>query len=98
MANRLRTRTIFKTLDPMSNRTVCLLAVITSISTAAGFGKSQSIPSLDEAVHAKRDLWGEAAMKQPNGPSYEFFEKLLPPPRYVNADFHFDPTAITETR
>jgi hypothetical protein len=25
------------------------------------------------------DAWGELAMKQPNGASYEFFEKLLPP-------------------
>ncbi|MDB6023961.1 MAG: hypothetical protein JWM68_184 [Verrucomicrobiales bacterium] len=95
MANFLRARTISKTLDPMSNRSLSLLAIIACISTVASFGKSQNVPSLDEAVHARRDVWGEVAMKQPNGPSYEFFEKLLPPPRYVNADFHFYPIVLS---
>src|SRR5439155_9690074 len=40
-----------------------------------------------EASASKTDLWGEAALKQPGGASYEFFEKLLPPLRYVDADF-----------
>src|SRR5438128_11472638 len=55
----------------------------------------RAIPSLAEVVASKRDLWGEAAMRQPNGASYEFFEKLLPPPRYVNADFHFYPIVLS---
>src|SRR5437867_12627425 len=53
------------------------------------------VPGLDEALKANIDLWGEAAMRQPNGPSYEFFEKLLPPPRYVNADFRFYPIVLS---
>ena len=53
------------------------------------------VPGLEEALKAGVDLWGEAAMRQPNGPSYEFFEKLLPPPRYVNADFHFYPIVLS---
>ena len=56
---------------------------------------AEKLPTIDEAVHAKRDVWGEAAMQQPNGPSYEFFEKLIPPPRYVNADFHFYPIVLS---
>src|SRR5438552_14591858 len=44
---------------------------------------------------SKRDLWGEAAMRQPNGASYQFFEPLLPPPRYVNADFRFYPIVLS---
>lgn len=51
--------------------------------------------SLQEALTSGRDLWGEAAMAQPNGPSYEFFEKLLPPPRYVNADFRYYPIVLS---
>src|SRR5262245_22490590 len=51
-------------------------------------------PSLAEAVAAKRDVWGELAMRQPNGASYEFFELLLPPPRYVNADFRYYPLVL----
>ena len=34
-------------------------------------------------------------MAQPNGASYEFFEPLLPPLRYVNADFHYYPIVLS---
>ena len=34
-------------------------------------------------------------MRQPNGASYEFFEKLLPPPRYVHADFRYYPIVLS---
>src|SRR5690349_15217413 len=61
-------------------------------SLAAG---PPGIPSFDEMVKSKRDVWGEAAIAQPNGPSYEFFEKLLAPPRYVNADFHYYPIVLS---
>ena len=44
---------------------------------------------------AKQDVWGLAAMKQTNGASYEFFEKLLPPPRYVNAAFRHYPIPLS---
>src|SRR6266496_3252929 len=53
------------------------------------------VASFEEAMGAKRDVWGEAAMAQSNGPSYQFFEKLLPPPRYVNADFRFYPILLS---
>ena len=45
-------------------------------------------PSLEQAIKSKLDVWGEAAMAQPNGANYEFIAPLMPPPRYVNADFH----------
>ena len=44
---------------------------------------------------SKTDLWGEMAMHQPNGASYEFFAPLLPPLRYVNADFRFYPIVLS---
>jgi len=53
------------------------------------------IASFQQAISSKKDLWAEAAIAQPNGPSYEFFEKLLPPPRYVNADFRFYPIVLS---
>ena len=56
---------------------------------------AQTLPPLETAVASKKDLWGELAMAQPNGPSYEFFENLLPPPRYVNADFRFYPIVLS---
>ncbi len=55
---------------------------------------ASSLPSLEEVLAARKDLWGEAAMVQPNGASYEFFTPLLPPPRYVNADFRYYPIVL----
>jgi hypothetical protein len=54
-----------------------------------------ALPSFAEAVQATRDVWGEAALAQPNGASYEFFAPLLPPPRYVNADFRDYPIVLS---
>src|SRR5262245_14871487 len=56
---------------------------------------TNSIPTLDETLAAKQDLWGLAAISQPNGPSYEFFERLLPPLRYVNAAFRHYPIVLS---
>src|SRR4051812_139039 len=53
------------------------------------------LPGLEQVLAAKRDLWGEAAMKQTNGASYELFENLLPPPRYVHADFRYYPIVLS---
>ena len=44
---------------------------------------------------SRTDLWGELAMRQPNGPSYEFFAPILPPLRYVNADFRYYPIVLS---
>jgi hypothetical protein len=44
---------------------------------------------------SKTDLWGELAMHQTNGASYEFFAPLLPPLRYVNADFRCYPIVLS---
>ncbi|MES2696552.1 MAG: hypothetical protein V4773_23990 [Verrucomicrobiota bacterium] len=54
-----------------------------------------ALPTLEEALGARRDVWGEAAMAQPNGASYEFFAPLLPPLRYVNADFRHYPILLS---
>ena len=54
-----------------------------------------ALPSLETALASKLDLWGEAAMALPNGASYEFFAPLLPPPRYVNADFRSYPIVLS---
>ncbi len=57
--------------------------------------KPTPIPSLEQVLQSKLDLWGEAAMHETNGASYEFFQDLLPPPRYVNADFHYYPIVLS---
>ncbi|HSU52546.1 MAG TPA: hypothetical protein VLT36_00645, partial [Candidatus Dormibacteraeota bacterium] len=58
-------------------------------------GRAQSLPTLDQVLASKQDLWGLAAMQQPNGPSYEFFASLLPPLRYVNTDFRYYPIILS---
>jgi hypothetical protein len=44
---------------------------------------------------AREDVWGEAAIRQPGGPSYEFFRDLLPPLRYVNTSFRHYPIVLS---
>jgi hypothetical protein len=44
---------------------------------------------------SNRDVWGEAALRHPDGPSYEFFRELLPPLRYVNTAFRHYPIVLS---
>jgi hypothetical protein len=76
----------------------CLCSVLIALIFLAhppARAAEKSWPGLDEAVNAPKDVWGEAAMRQPNGASYEFFENLLPPPRYVHADFRHYPLVLS---
>lgn len=57
--------------------------------------KVAPLPSVEEMAAAQRDVWGEAALRQPDGPSYEFFKDLLPPLRYVNTDFRHYPIMLS---
>ncbi len=59
-----------------------------------GIAAQAAVP-FQEIIASKRDVWGEEAIAQPNGPSYDFFEALLPPPRYVNADFRYYPIVLS---
>src|ERR1041385_1340227 len=70
---------------------ICFVVAASLMSWAA----MTNWPSLDEALAAKEDVWGLAAMGEPNGPSYESFEKLLPPLRYVNAEFRHYPIVLS---
>ncbi len=56
---------------------------------------TNALPTLEEALAARQDVWGLAAMRQTNGPNYDFFAKLLPPLRYVNADFCYYPITLS---
>ena len=64
----------------------------------AGSAGLQGAPSLDEAIASKQDLWVEAALAQPDGPSLEFFKPFLPPLHYVNADFRHYPIVLSAPR
>ncbi|HTL29660.1 MAG TPA: hypothetical protein VL282_10575 [Tepidisphaeraceae bacterium] len=70
--------------------TVCVLGMLI-MGRAIG---AQSLPTTQEVFASNQDLWGEAALKHPDGPTYEFFEKLLPPLRYVDANFRCYPIVL----
>lgn len=88
---------------PWSTRTIwpSIAAILTMMfgqlkaCAAAPLPSQAQLSTLEEALASRSDLWGEAALRQPNGASYEFFEKLLPPPRYVNADFKYYPIVMS---
>ena len=46
---------------------------------ASGVIHQRRPATVAEAIAAKEDLWGEAALKRPEGPTYEYFAGLLPP-------------------
>lgn len=56
---------------------------------------AQEVATLKEIAVSPRDLWGEAALKLPGGPTYEFFRDLLPPLRYVDARFRCYPIVLS---
>jgi hypothetical protein len=74
---------------------VSSLLVLASEAADSPINDQRSSITFSNAITSKRDAWGEAAMTQPNGPSYEFFESLLPPPRYVNSDFRYYPLVLS---
>jgi hypothetical protein len=53
------------------------------------------LPSPREMAASLTDLWCEAALRQPGGPSYEFFKDLLPPLRYANTAFRHYPIVLS---
>lgn len=59
-------------ISPVRSAQTIALVLLTAASTAA-YAQATRIPTPEEAEAAKRDVWGEASIAQPNGPSYEFF-------------------------
>jgi hypothetical protein len=72
-----------------------LLAALLWTAPARARAQAESaLASPQEMAASLRDLWGEAALRQPEGPSYEFFKDLLPPLRYVNTEFRHYPIVL----
>jgi hypothetical protein len=65
------------------------------IFSTAAFGQAAKLPTPQEMAASREDLWGEAAIRHPDGPSYEFFKDLLPPLRYVNTAFKHYPIVLS---
>src|SRR5258708_1454978 len=74
----------------------CVLVTLPAPGRAAAQQQPPTgpVPSAKEMAASPFDLWGEAALRQPDGPSYEFFKDLLPPLRYVNTDFRHYPIVL----
>src|ERR1700741_1129139 len=51
-----------------------------------------------QIIESKVDLLGEAALREPGGPSYEFFKDVLPPLRYVDARYKHYPIVLAAPR
>src|SRR3954470_14319808 len=74
---------------------VSLAALCSVQRSGRAEGNGSKLPPLSAALESKIDVWGEAAMRETNGASYELFENLLPPPRYVHADFRYYPIVLS---
>jgi hypothetical protein len=74
---------------------IAAITLLLRLSTGDARAQLDAFPNLEAVLAAKQDVWGLAAMREPNGPSYEFFEKLLPPLRYVNAEFRHYPIVLS---
>jgi hypothetical protein len=54
--------------------TLISLLVLLGIHRASHADEAaKRLPSVREMAEARQDVWGEAALRQPGGPSYEFF-------------------------
>src|SRR3954469_20050105 len=51
-----------------------------------------------QIIESKTDILGEAALREPGGPNYEFFEKVLPPLRYVDSLYKQYPIVLAAPR
>jgi hypothetical protein len=61
-------------------------------------GAKPKLATVQQMIDARTDVWGDAAMRQPNGANYEFFKNLLPPIRWTNTDFRHYPIVLSAPR
>src|SRR5437764_590453 len=70
------------------------ILMLASVTLARAAEKPSDFPGIEQVQASQTDILGELALKQPGGPSYEFFAKLLPPLRYVDANFRCYPIVL----
>ena len=80
----------------MTPRSVCRisLALALALAVAVPLRALEPLPSARQMADSLTDIWAEAAIREPGGPSYEFFKDLLPPLRYVNTAFRHYPIVL----
>src|SRR5437763_13237203 len=79
----------------MQQCTICVAWTLMIGLSVAAARAEPPLPSPREMADAREDVWAEAAIRQPGGPSYEFFRDLLPPLRYVNTSFRHYPVVLS---
>ena len=67
----------------------------TGLSLSPSARAEDRLPTPAEMAASLRDVWGEASLAHPEGPSYEFFRDLLPPLRYVDTAFRHYPVVLS---
>src|SRR5262249_32998107 len=65
------------------------------VTLIVGSAFADPLPTPEQMAASREDLWGEAALRHPDGPSYEFFKDLLPPVRYANTAFRHYPIVLS---
>jgi hypothetical protein len=86
---------VFMTLAVLFSAVSAERAIAQNTASKATSGE---LPSVQEMIEARTDVWGDAARAQPDGASYEFFKDLLPPLRWVNTDFRHYPIVLSAPR
>src|SRR5687768_1407056 len=77
----------------MTSRPVIIAVAVYSFMLGAAATRTAG-QSIDEVLTSGPDLWGETALRQPDGPTYDYFARLLPPLRYVEAPFRVYPIVL----
>ena len=83
-------------------RRLCLLGALALLMCGRSYATAETnqagvrgMTNVERIIAAKRDILGEAAMRRPNGASYELFADAIPPLRYTNADLRCYPFALS---
>jgi hypothetical protein len=75
-----------------------LRSVLFTVLSFVGCSAMGAQPTPQQLIESKTDIIGEASLREPGGPSYEFFEKVLPPLRYVDARYKHYPIVLAAPR
>jgi hypothetical protein len=77
-------------------KTLRRLLVVFLVLSACRGGRCEISP--EQIIASKTDLVGEAALRAPGGPSFDFFKDVLPPLRYVDARYKHYPIVLAAPR
>jgi hypothetical protein len=74
------------------------IAALVYLLTFVAYATARGEFTPQQIIESKSDIVGDAALREYGGPSYEFFEKVLPPLRYVDALYKHYPIVLAAPR